>query len=146
MVNNILLVLSFLASLSATAYGINPFSFLNHKPIIPAKIVKNDAVKWNEIKQFVDNFDLQNHDTYKMVRKNSKLIKEQSNRINDLQRFISNDEFFQPDGPIFIFLGGEWDISVDFVVDGHMHDMAKELNGQMFYTEHRYYGTSHPTK
>jgi hypothetical protein len=27
-----------------------------------------------------------------------------------------------------------------------MFDMAKELNGTMFYTEHRYYGKSHPTE
>lgn len=43
-------------------------------------------------------------------------------------------------------IGGEWAISDGWVLGGHMHDIAKELNGQIFYTEHRYYGASHPTK
>ena len=28
---------------------------------------------------------------------------------------------------------------------GHMYDMAKALNGLLFYTEHRYYGNTKPT-
>lgn len=65
--------------------------------------------------------------------------------FNDsFQRYLSNDYYFKPNGPIFIYVGGEWTISEGSLRGGHMFDMAKELNGYMFYTEHRYYGRSHP--
>lgn len=48
-------------------------------------------------------------------------------------------------GPIFIFIGGEWEITPGYISAGLMFDMAKELHGMMYYTEHRYYGKSHPT-
>lgn len=41
--------------------------------------------------------------------------------------------------------GGEWTVSEGWLFTGHMHDMARDLNGTMFYTEHRYYGQSRPT-
>lgn len=41
--------------------------------------------------------------------------------------------------------GGEWTISSGWLLTGHMHDMARDLNGTMYYTEHRYYGDSRPT-
>lgn len=58
---------------------------------------------------------------------------------------MSNDEHFQAGGPIFIFVGGEWDISPGWIQGGHTYDMAAERNGYLFYTEHRYYGISRPT-
>lgn len=63
-----------------------------------------------------------------------------------LQRYISNDEFYQEGGPLFIFVGGEWEISTGYVTGGHFYDLAKEHNGYLFYTEHRYYGKSWPTR
>jgi Serine carboxypeptidase S28 len=80
-----------------------------------------------------------------------------------MMRFLENDRFFQPgeveslwcwqtvksfssqDGPIFIYIGGEWEITAGWISAGHMFDMAKEFNGTMFYTEHRFYGKSRPT-
>lgn len=58
---------------------------------------------------------------------------------------MRNDEFVKPGGPIFIYVGGEWTISPGWIRGGHMYNMAKEFDGQLFYTEHRYYGESHPT-
>lgn len=60
-------------------------------------------------------------------------------------RYFSNSEHYAPGGPIFIYVGGEWEITYGWIMSGHMYDMAKEMNGQMFYTEHRYYGKSFPT-
>uniref|UniRef100_A0A1L8DP91 Putative thymus-specific serine protease n=1 Tax=Nyssomyia neivai TaxID=330878 RepID=A0A1L8DP91_9DIPT len=60
-------------------------------------------------------------------------------------RYFANDEFYVEGGPIFIFVGGEWTASEGYVRGGHMYDMAKEFNGYMFYTEHRFYGKSKPT-
>lgn len=59
-------------------------------------------------------------------------------------RYLSNDFYFKEKGPIFIFVGGEWEISESNLRGGHMFDMAKNLSGYMFYTEHRYYGRSQP--
>ncbi|XP_065089084.1 putative serine protease K12H4.7 [Ochlerotatus camptorhynchus] len=80
--------------------------------------------KW--IMQYVDNFDPQNPSTWSM-------------------RYIENGEHYQPGGPLFIFLGGEWEVNSGTVLQGHFYDMAKELGAYLFYTEHRYYGQSHPT-
>lgn len=55
-----------------------------------------------------------------------------------------NDVFFKTGGPMFIFLGGEWEISKGRITGGHMYDMAREHNGLLVYTEHRYYGKSKP--
>lgn len=61
------------------------------------------------------------------------------------QAYYENDEFVtNNNGPIFIFIGGEWNITEDMLLGGHMFDMAKELNGSLLYPEHRYYGVSIP--
>lgn len=61
-------------------------------------------------------------------------------------RYLENNEHFQDGGPIFIYVGGEWTITSGSISYGsHIYDMAAELNGTLFYTEHRYYGNSHPT-
>lgn len=43
-------------------------------------------------------------------------------------------------------IGGEWDIDPGWLMGGLMFDMAAEHGGFLFYTEHRYYGYSHPTE
>lgn len=60
-------------------------------------------------------------------------------------RYMSNDQFYVPGGPIFIYVGAEWTISEGWLLSGHMFDMARVNGGYMFYTEHRYYGGSYPT-
>lgn len=60
-------------------------------------------------------------------------------------RYFSNNAFYVFGGPMFIFVGGEWPISYGWVLGGHMFDMAKAMNGYIFYTEHRFYGESRPT-
>ncbi|KAL5290289.1 hypothetical protein ACFFRR_009935 [Megaselia abdita] len=81
--------------------------------------------KW--ITQKLDHYDKNNDKTWQM-------------------RYLSNEEHFKAGGPIFIFVGGEWEVSNGYLIGGHMYDMAKEHNGSMFYTEHRYYGKSQPTE
>ncbi|XP_026479923.1 putative serine protease K12H4.7 [Ctenocephalides felis] len=60
-------------------------------------------------------------------------------------RYMSNDEHFKAGGPIIIYIGGEWTISAGALVGGQQYDIAVQHNGYLFYTEHRYYGSSHPT-
>lgn len=81
--------------------------------------------KW--ITQKLDQFDSRNTATWEM-------------------RYLENDAYFEPNGPIFIYIGGEWTISAGSIEEGQLiTDMAKEYKGVLFYTEHRYYGRSHPT-
>ncbi|XP_045494073.1 putative serine protease K12H4.7 [Colias croceus] len=83
-------------------------------------------VKTSWITMPIDHFDPQNKDTYQM-------------------RFMFNDEFFGGDGyPIFILVGGEWDIVEGWLRAGNMYEAARENKGYQFYTEHRYYGESLP--
>ncbi|GJQ77978.1 hypothetical protein Trydic_g2339 [Trypoxylus dichotomus] len=81
---------------------------------------------WHTITQRVDHFNPRDTRTWSM-------------------RYISNDQFFENDGPIFIYLGGEWTIRTSTLKTGQIFDMAEQHGGYMFYTEHRYYGESYPT-
>uniref|UniRef100_A0A1B0DNK3 Uncharacterized protein n=1 Tax=Phlebotomus papatasi TaxID=29031 RepID=A0A1B0DNK3_PHLPP len=89
-------------------------------------IVWRTLVTEEWIEQKLDNFDDNNNATYQM-------------------RYLANAEFYQPGGPIFIYVGGEWSVSPGWITGGHTFDMARELNGYLFYTEHRFYGQSRPT-
>ncbi|XP_059621344.1 putative serine protease K12H4.7 [Phlebotomus argentipes] len=102
------------------------FTSLRREPPPPAPQTSRKSVIEGWIEQKLDHFNDSNNATYKM-------------------RFLANNQFYKPGGPIFIFVGGEWSISPGWVSGGHMYDMAKELNGYLFYTEHRFYGQSHPT-
>lgn len=52
-----------------------------------------------------------------------------------------NEEFFGGDGsPVFILVGGEWDINAAWLRAGNMYELARENKGYQIYTEHRYYG------
>lgn len=56
-----------------------------------------------------------------------------------------NEQFFNGTGaPIFIMVGGEWEISSGFLLTGNMFEMARENNGYLIYTEHRFYGRTQP--
>ena len=85
-----------------------------------------DEVDTRWIEQRLNNFDPQDNRTWQM-------------------RYMENNLYFEEGGPIFIYVGGEWTVSQSWLQGGHMYDMAKQLNGTMFYTEHRYYGESRPT-
>jgi len=63
------------------------------------------------------------------------------NSITFNMKFMFNEEFFGGDGyPIFILVGGEWDINYRWLLAGNMYEMARENKGYQIYTEHRYYG------
>lgn len=101
---------------------------LNKEPPLDTSAVFDEEVvvetKW--IEQRLNNFDPQDNRTWDM-------------------RYMENSHYLQDGGPIFIYIGGEWSISEGWLRTGHLHDMARDLNGTMFYTEHRYYGQSRPT-
>lgn len=78
------------------------------------------------VTQRVDNFNPSNLDTWE-------------------QRYYFNNYYYTPGSPIFLFLAGEWEISDYRLTYSLMYDMAADLNANIFYLEHRYYGQSRPT-
>lgn len=101
--------------------------WLNKEPPIDKYAAFDDVdieEKW--IEQRLNHFDPQDGRTWNM-------------------RYLENSAYLRDGGPIFIFVGGEWTISDGWLRSGHAHDMMRDLNGTMFYTEHRYYGDSRPT-
>ncbi|XP_066598757.1 putative serine protease K12H4.7 isoform X2 [Prorops nasuta] len=60
-------------------------------------------------------------------------------------RYYENSEFWDGQGPILIMIGGEWAISTGFLEAGLMYEIASAHHAMMYYTEHRYYGSSKPT-
>ncbi|EDW14838.2 LOW QUALITY PROTEIN: uncharacterized protein Dmoj_GI23098 [Drosophila mojavensis] len=101
------------------------FKKLHEEPYVPTNQNRADEVQTLWIEQKLDHFNDSETRTWQM-------------------RYLLNDVFFKAGGPMFIYLGGEWTISNGFITAGHMYDMAKEHNGLLAYTEHRYYGESHP--
>ncbi|KAM7362317.1 putative serine protease K12H4.7 [Cochliomyia hominivorax] len=82
-------------------------------------------VKEQWLPQLVDHFDKNNSDKWMM-------------------RYFVNEKFYRNNSPIFVFLGGEWEITPEMLTGGHFYDMARQQEALMFYTEHRYYGESWP--
>uniref|UniRef100_A0A665VQA6 Serine protease 16 n=1 Tax=Echeneis naucrates TaxID=173247 RepID=A0A665VQA6_ECHNA len=59
------------------------------------------------------------------------------------QRFFVNEAYWQrPDGPVFLFIGGEGPIYKFDVLAGHHVDMAGEHGALLLAVEHRFYGDS----
>ncbi|XP_022176436.1 putative serine protease K12H4.7 [Myzus persicae] len=61
------------------------------------------------------------------------------------QRYQMNLKYYKHGGPIFLNIGGEEEISHDWMTSGAWIEYAKKCNAICFQLEHRYYGRSHPT-
>lgn len=57
-----------------------------------------------------------------------------------------NEQHAKQNGPILLYLGGEWEIEPSVLARSFVKDIANELQAAMFYLEHRYYGKTHPTR
>uniref|UniRef100_A0A3Q2CTQ0 Thymus-specific serine protease-like n=1 Tax=Cyprinodon variegatus TaxID=28743 RepID=A0A3Q2CTQ0_CYPVA len=81
-------------------------------------------VKEGVLDQPLDHFNRQNINTFR-------------------QRFLVNEEYWQrPEGPVFLFVGGEGPILRNVFFAGHHVDMAKEHGALLLAVEHRFYGDS----
>ncbi|ALC46985.1 CG3734 [Drosophila busckii] len=101
------------------------FNQLHQEPDLPANQNRADQVQTLWIEQKLDHFDASEKRSWKM-------------------RYMLNEALYKAGAPLFIYLGGEWTISAGSITGGHIYDMAKEHNGLLAYTEHRYYGQSKP--
>ncbi|KYM93462.1 Putative serine protease K12H4.7 [Cyphomyrmex costatus] len=61
-------------------------------------------------------------------------------------RYKENSAFLKKNGPMLIMIGGEWEITDGFLQGGLMYEIGVKYHGLMYYTEHRFYGQSRPTK
>ncbi|XP_075144690.1 putative serine protease F56F10.1 [Haematobia irritans] len=120
----VILILSFVAKANANIFS-RTFQNLHEDPGPQTSTRTWVQTKW--IDQKLDHFNDTEIRTWQM-------------------RYLANDEFYEKGGPMFIYVGGEWTISPGAISSGHHYDMAKENQGYLFYTEHRYYGQSKPVK
>ncbi|XP_058128883.1 putative serine protease K12H4.7 [Anopheles ziemanni] len=96
------------------------------RPVVPVDFVpQEDHITGGRFRTRVDHFDPQNRDTFEFS-------------------YFSNDEFYQPGGPIFIFVGGNTALSTYYITHGLLYDTAARDHAWLFTNEHRYYGTSTP--
>ncbi|XP_060113528.1 thymus-specific serine protease [Heteronotia binoei] len=59
------------------------------------------------------------------------------------QRFWINAKYWRrPDGPVFLFIGGEGSLSKYDVLSGHHVELARKLGALLLALEHRFYGAS----
>jgi len=59
-------------------------------------------------------------------------------------RYLYNDEFYKPGGPIFFYTGNEANVESYCNNTGFIWDIAPEFNALVVFSEHRYYGESLP--
>ncbi|KOB71909.1 putative serine protease K12H4.7 [Operophtera brumata] len=94
------------------------------EPVPPPVTSRNNPTEhWLNVR--VNHFDASNTDTFPM-------------------RFYYNDEFGGPN--VVILVGGEWSISAAWTQAGLAHELAGLVGAGVFYTEHRYYGQTRPSK
>ncbi|XP_044569976.1 putative serine protease K12H4.7 [Drosophila ananassae] len=92
-------------------------------PAEPTMTRANVEERW--ITQWLDNFDGDNNATWE-------------------DRILINEDYFVDGSPIFIYLGGEWKIQPGDITSGLWVDIAKQHNGTIVTTEHRFFGESLP--
>lgn len=126
-----LIVLSLLVATAVMSEGLSFKKLLNRRDPFPEPENPpppgTSNIVWGNITQDLDHFDLTNDASWE-------------------QRYLMNGEFFREGGAIFVFLAGEWEITPYRLENSLMANLARELNGYMFYLEHRYYGQSRPTE
>lgn len=133
--------------------GLHGFHFhgLEEPHSLNKAIQENITEAW--IQQPLDHFNPRDNRTWSMVYSIYRMKSRFEQTILPVflhfvfrQRYLENSRFFKENGPILIMIGGEWAISRGFLEAGLMYELASKYNASMYYTEHRYYGKSKPTK
>ncbi|EAA43688.5 AGAP004015-PA [Anopheles gambiae str. PEST] len=96
------------------------------RPAIPEGFVpRNENTTGGRFRTKIDHFNPQNRDTFEFS-------------------YFSNNEFYRPGGPIFIFVGGNFAMTTYYIEHGLLYDTAARDGAWLFTNEHRYYGASTP--
>ncbi|XP_026331743.1 putative serine protease K12H4.7 [Hyposmocoma kahamanoa] len=105
--------------------------FKHHHLDLEGYISQSQGIGKNEFKRIlqpVNHFDAQDTRTWNMM-------------------YIQNLEFWKPNGPIYINIGGPFPYIVQtsiFKKGFFLYDLVNETNGALFGIEHRYYGNNTP--
>ncbi|XP_046968995.1 putative serine protease K12H4.7 [Vanessa cardui] len=102
----------------------NTFNYLNLELSSQITSISED-IKTRWIEQKFDHFDTNEKRKWKM-------------------RYFEGLSLWKSGGPVYLFLGGESEASSSWLSTGVMYDLAKETNGAMYVSEHRFYGDSKP--
>ncbi|KAL6442248.1 hypothetical protein ACFW04_002486 [Cataglyphis niger] len=124
--NVVLLVLCLIYPL-VNGVGFRGFTFQGLEEPVPLKKYADKDVIEGWITQPLDHFNYRDNRTW-------------------LMRYKENSAFLRENSSILIMLGGEWEISNGFLQGGLMYEIGSKYKALMYYTEHRYYGKSKPTK
>ena len=61
--------------------------------------------------------------------------------------YYIDEEYYQPGGPIFVFVGGADFYSTIYRLNtSHFFDIGREMHALLIATEHRFFGQSRPTQ
>lgn len=89
--------------------------------------------------------------TYNMTKIELKLIQQPIDHFDNTSktwkmRYCQDLEFYKTNGPIYLLIGGEGPLEEQYglLASGLVYNLAKETNGAMILSEHRYYGKSLP--
>ncbi|XP_042299520.1 thymus-specific serine protease-like [Sceloporus undulatus] len=82
-----------------------------------------DSIMGGNIRQPLDHFNKQN-------------------RITFNQRYYINSDFFRPGNPVFLYIGGEGELSGFVAIMGHHVNLAEQYGALLVALEHRFYGSS----
>lgn len=108
-----------------------PFGARNIEDFLPKNVTISPAIQFGVISQRLDHFNPQNLQTFSSL-------------------YLINDEFFQPNGPIIIFLYLEPSFFIDagyiYISGGAVHDLARNLNGSLVAPSHRFYPGAEATE
>ncbi|XP_037942618.1 putative serine protease K12H4.7 [Teleopsis dalmanni] len=120
------ILLIFLVMQANAVRIINPNrKILQEPPLLLPKDRSQHEVKEHWLEQRLDHFDGNNNQTWQM-------------------RYFQNDKYYEAGAPLFIFIGGEWEISKAYLLTGHFYDIALQHHAMLYYVEHRFYGKSIP--
>jgi len=92
----------------------------------PPPDIPHKEISAHYFRQLLDHFDTQNSNHWP-------------------QRYFSSYEFYEEGGPIFLEIGGEWELGGEEVYYGAWIEWAKREKAALFVLGHRYYDHGHPT-
>jgi hypothetical protein len=97
--------------------------------------------------QILDHFNSNDNTTWMQVR--FLLFEFKNDYLNffiKIKRYFVNEQFFTPNGPIFLYIEGEWEAQYNNIKYGALVEYAKRFSALIVSLEHRFYGTSIPTE
>ncbi|EPB73806.1 serine carboxypeptidase S28 [Ancylostoma ceylanicum] len=103
------------------------------------------AVETNFITQPIDHFGIDDNRTFKQgLEEFASIVSENLSGHQNCQKYYKNSEWAKPNGPMFLYIGGEAPLSSAWVNGfGMFHlGLAEKLGATVFALEHRYYGDS----